>query len=35
MLCDVRGISSWGLGVDETSEAAYVKAMISAVNRFG
>ncbi|GAA1457714.1 hypothetical protein [Williamsia maris] len=35
VLCDVRGISSWGLGVDETSEAAYAKAMISAVNRFG
>lgn len=35
VLCESRGISSWGLGVDATSEAAYVKAMISAINRFG
>ncbi len=35
VLCESHEISSWGLGVDETWEAAYVKAMIAAINRLG
>lgn len=35
VLCDLGGIKTWGLGLDDAAESANVRAMISAVNRLG